>query len=70
MSLITDIGSICTKLHRLCNRIQVQGLVVKIIVLQLKTQSIKLIKEFCIKVNTKELDGVSKYNLSTLYMLG
>jgi len=38
-------------------------------VLRLKTQSIKLIKESYISINIRELNGVSKYKLSILYIL-
>ena len=38
-------------------------------VLRLKTQSIKSIKESYISINIRELNGVSKYKLSILYIL-
>jgi len=38
-------------------------------VLWLKTQSIKSIKESYISINIRELNGVSKYKLSILYIL-
>ena len=38
--------------------------------LQLKTYKAKSEEKPCIKVNTRELNGVPKYNLSTLYTLG
>jgi len=40
------------------------------IILQLKAYRIKSKERLYIRVNTRELNGVSKYNLSTLYTLG
>ena len=39
-------------------------------VLQLKTYRVKSEEKSYIRVNTRELNGVPKYNLSILYILG
>ena len=43
---------------------------ISILLLQLKTYKVKSTKKSYIKVNTKKLNRVPKYNLSILYILG